>query len=245
MTLPAALGSWAAWNASSDDERAAVMRVILAELGDEYEDAGLVGTRRMGAVRHRATAYELVIVPGGSFTMGISDDEEHAILDMLAALPSVSAEEVPVFRREVAAIAKVARPCRAVTIEPFLCGRRHRHVPAPSTWRIVTEAEWEYVARASYPDGWILDPPRVWNNMEAPERAYTQESPLGLFDLVSWDGERFADEDGWTRGGPAYGWASEVAGVWAFFVGARCVSWGTGERAALSLDQSLNAASRR
>lgn len=245
-----------------------VVGEVVAALGADYEAAGLAGARRLGSVRHVPTAYEFLIVPGGSFAMGIREEEEQAILAVLFTLggfPNAANDErtgwEATLRREVHAIAKTARPVHEVRVPAFLCGRRHMgDVPLHADWRPLCEAEWEYVARASYPSGWLLHEPLAWGNEGAPDRALTQESPLGLFDLVSWDGEGFS-EDGWptaggydgapataqpfaaegseldaiARGGPSYEWASEVAGVWAFFVGARSNAYGQGRRAAITL----------
>lgn len=263
---PAALSSWASWNALPRAARLALTRDVARSLGPDYAPADLVGARETGCVRHVPSGYEFLLVPGGSFSMGISDDEEGRILDVLRTLggfASAPADERAgwdaTLRREVRAIAEAARPVRDVVVAPFLCGRRHRgDVALAPAWRALCEAEWEYVARQSYPDGWLLAPPLVWGNDGAPDRALSHESPLGLFDLVSWDGEGFAD-DGWrgrggyvgapgealpwapeggeldaiARGGPTYEWSSEVAGVWAFFAGARSNAYGQGRRAVI------------
>lgn len=263
---PPALASWSAWDALSDDARRAVTADLATALGDDWEAAGLAGARRLGVLRHRPDGEEFVMVPGGSFVMGLSDDEEARIVGVLRALPGfadVSDDEragvEATLRREVRAIADCARPLRTVRVAPFLCGRRHRAAPLLPAWRALAEAEWEYVARAGAPDGWLLRAPLTWGNDGAPDHALTQESALGLFDLISWDGEGFADDawppgggyrdapddarafapedgerDAIARGGPCYEWSSEVAGVWAFFAGARSNAYGQGRRAARS-----------
>lgn len=267
IIAPMELGSFDAWAAATAEARAAVVAQVAAALGSDYEPAGEVGARGLGCVRHVATGYELVLIPGGAFTMGITDDEERAILatlEQLGGFPEASDDErdgwAQVLASEVAGIARAARPTRAVEVAPFLCGRRHLGELTPAaSWRPLCEAEWEYVARAGSVDGWLLDAPLSWGNTDAPDRALAQESALGLFDLMSWDGEGFA-LDGWppgggyagapahaapfapdgaeldalARGGPCYGWSSEVAGVWAFFAGARSNGYGQGRRAAIS-----------
>ena len=267
MPTPQALSSWTAWATLEDAHRRDVMREVAQALGSDYEPASLVGTRGVGSVRHVPSGVEFLLVPGGSYSMGITEAEEERILDVLRTLggfPDAPADEragwEKTLTREVRSVAKAARPVHEVLVAPFLCGRRHLGETSPDpAWRALCEAEWEYVARASYPDGWLLAPPLLWNNERGPDRALTQESPLGLFELVSLYGEGFA-EDGWVgrggyegapntsrpftpkggeldwiaRGGPTTGWASEVAGVWAFFAGARSNACGQGRRAAIS-----------
>lgn len=268
VLVPAALGDFSRWDALDDGARRAVVARVQQALGADYAalDA-LVGQRRLGGVRHLATGYELVLVPGGRFDMGISEAEERELLEVLqqqGGFPEASGDEregwARTLEREVAGIARAARPVRSVTVAPFLCGRRHLGaLPLVPGWRHLCEAEWEYVARAGSPRGWLLEPPLTWDATEAPERALAQESALGLFDLISWDGEGFPD-DGWperggyagapleakpfapdgseknaiARGGPTYEWASEVAGLWAFFAGARSNAYGKGLRAAIT-----------
>jgi formylglycine-generating enzyme required for sulfatase activity len=268
MQAPHALTSWPTWDALNDATRREVMHETAQALGSEFQPASLVGIRKMGSIKHVPSGYEFLLMPGGSFSMGMTEAEEDRILEVVRTLGGFSdaPEDERVtwektLRREIGSIAMAARPVHEVSVAPFLCGRRHlgetRVEPA---WRALCEAEWEYVARASYPDGWLLEPPLSWGNQSGPDRALTQESPLGLFDLVSWAGEGFA-EDGWVgrggyagapnvarpftpeggeldwiaRGGPTNGWASEVAGVWAFFAGARSNACGSGRRAAISL----------
>ena len=55
-------------------------REIAQALCVDYETAGLVGTRKMGCVNHVPTGYEFLLMPGGSFAMGITEAEEDRIL---------------------------------------------------------------------------------------------------------------------------------------------------------------------
>jgi formylglycine-generating enzyme required for sulfatase activity len=267
MPTPQALSSWSAWDTLDDASRRKVVSETAKALGPGYKPTKLVGERKMGCVKHVPTGYEFLLMPGGSFSMGITEAEEERILDVLRTLggfPDAPKDERGAWekrlKREVRSIATAARPVHDVSVAPFLCGRRHLgETSLAPAWRALCEAEWEYVARASYLDGWLLHPPLTWGNENGPGRALTQESPLGFFDLVSWAGEGFP-EDGWAgrggyqgapsvagpftpeggeldwiaRGGPTNGWASEVAGVWAFFAGARSNACGTGRRAAIS-----------
>jgi len=120
--------------------------------------------------------------------MGITEAEEERILDVMRTLggfPDAPEDERNAreksLKREVLAIATAARPVHDVSVAPFLCGRRHLgETSLAPAWRALCEAEWEYVARASYPDAWLLAPPLVWGNQSGPDRA------VRLLPSLSW-----------------------------------------------------------
>lgn len=163
-----------AWAKTSEEDRRRVAETLASALGDEYRaSARLCGRAKLAAVFHVPTSTELVIVPGGTFTMGLRADE---VARMVGRTWQEGADTV----RWIEGAAK-ANPPHEVTVRPFLCacapvlakqaealvgeapwpvgaddsdaaavrfGRAHAaRVLDASPFRLLTADEWEYVAR--------------------------------------------------------------------------------------------------
>lgn len=76
MDVRAALVTLAAWEATSDDDRAAVLTALATTLGDGWR-AGAVRTGRagLGRLHHDPIGQAFVVVPGGWLRMGLSCDD--------------------------------------------------------------------------------------------------------------------------------------------------------------------------
>jgi formylglycine-generating enzyme required for sulfatase activity len=155
MPTAKALESWTAWDSLDDASRRDVVSETAETLGPGYQPTRLVGARKMGCVEHVPTGYEFLLIPGGSFSMGITEAEEERILDVVRTLggfPDAPEDERAAWEkrltREVRSIATAARPVHDVSVAPFLCGRRHLgETSLAPAWRALCEAEWECVAR--------------------------------------------------------------------------------------------------
>jgi hypothetical protein len=120
-----------------------------------------------------------IAIPGGKYSMGLTDDEKNE-LTRLAKKHGI--EEAKYFARD---IAETARPAHTVKLPPFLCAQapvtgaqgkkftklaelldgHHKiywygakaalQLTEQSDTRLLTEAEWEYIARAGGTQTWL------------------------------------------------------------------------------------------
>ena len=133
--------------------------------GKAFRSVGwLVGSKQMVAVEHVPTGASFVVVPGGSFDMGLRDDDAEEVTECLGSTAAVE--------RMLMSIEAMATPVHRVTVPPFLLAISHLTsaqvatmtagairidalAPADATWferhasgfRLPSEAELEYVGR--------------------------------------------------------------------------------------------------
>ena len=152
------------------------------------------------AVRHLPTGVDLRAVFGGRFAMGMSPEEEAELAAALARLGQ-DADDRDELLGSARRIAHRARPVHPVTVAPFLAASEPIAAArlaadgspaavekrlAALTWRLLTEAEWEYLARdAGDPDRrWLLDLPAAGpvdlSGAGAPAAVGERVSALGL-----------------------------------------------------------------
>jgi formylglycine-generating enzyme required for sulfatase activity len=182
------LASLSTWRQAGVARQAAVLQSIASALGAEYEAlAARVGNEHLGVVKHRPTGLELVAIPGGTFTMGLREEE----LDEIVRLAPAELAD------DLRALAPGARPTHFVQVDAFLCARaplsrgqaervlgpldadverpemgdgpdviaylsRAEAARAARSFglRVVCEAEWEYLARDGGIASWAVAPVR-------------------------------------------------------------------------------------
>jgi len=108
-------------------------------------------------VQSKKLGVVLVAIPGGSFDMGLSADEKRELTKLVKGKGPEAAMHV----RE---LAKIARPV-ATKVAPFLCAdavfedrylsEKAAELVEESKLRLLTEPEWEWVARAGGTRSWI------------------------------------------------------------------------------------------
>lgn len=108
------------WKAlSHDDQRAAVQEALRAGLDRDLDlesEAKVPDGWLTFTFRHRPTGILLQLVPGGTFVRGLSDAEESALRDELAA----AGDEDAAIGLSFLDAAAVARPAAMVRVSPFL-----------------------------------------------------------------------------------------------------------------------------
>jgi hypothetical protein len=117
----------AQWFAADVSRREQLARTVEGLLLPDFEYVGLrayAGTDLEIAVyRHLATSQRFSLIPGGSFEMGMSPEEEQAIVD---ARPDVVDDEDNFIQEFDLLLSEMAtmRPLHDVTLQPFLLAQR-------------------------------------------------------------------------------------------------------------------------
>lgn len=224
------LKSMAAWRRSADG--AGVAADLAVALGKGWEPAAPVGTvAGLPAIRSRTLGIDLVAIPGGAFTMGLSPEERTALAGLVKGRGAEAAEHVR-------ALTAVSRPVRRVTVEPFLIAAAplaagaaprlgvegddanpHRVLRlgsseaatavAGAAMRLPSEAEWEWVARAAGSRVMLSGDadPDAWVEQTLGTPLSRLSDPFGVLGL-GW-GEWV--DDGWH---PSYSKAPKRAVAW-------------------------------
>jgi formylglycine-generating enzyme required for sulfatase activity len=202
----------------SDTDRHALAARVAAALGAEHSaHPELVGAARFAAVRHAPTGLLLVAVPGGRYTMGLREAE---IDDMRRTVFGEDPKQR--FDREVGGwhLARTT-PAHQVDVAPFLCatgfvhhdGRAESeeedasdedpwldrghviplvHILRGHGLRLLSEAEWEWIAREGGRRSWIIDVTGR-TGMALDDLREAPENGWGIRRLKSDQGELVAD----------------------------------------------------
>ncbi|HEY6560414.1 MAG TPA: SUMF1/EgtB/PvdO family nonheme iron enzyme [Polyangiaceae bacterium] len=106
------------WRGASAKQRVHLIDNVVAAAPSGFElSRGVSGADLLPMFVHARTATEWIFIPGGSFSMGLSAEEEKAAR-AIADPPPLNIHEM--------------RPCRVVTVRPFLV------MKAPVTWSLVS-----------------------------------------------------------------------------------------------------------
>jgi len=171
---------------------------LAAALGSDWSPVPDAGDNVV-RVRFEPGDLIFVVIPGGRMTMGMTEDE----LAQLGELGDEVAESVQFFAASWA-------PAHEVEVEPFLCAetpllQRHaaiwsiegdaansHRVLRQSSWeaaktvsatglRLLSEAEWEWIARAGARQSWICgdEPPEEWTERVVDGEPDQARTPFG------------------------------------------------------------------
>jgi formylglycine-generating enzyme required for sulfatase activity len=178
--LLAALSELAAFEALNQSRRVALAVSLAKLLGDDFRPRDtLAGSKGMVAVDHVPTGVSFVAIPGGSFEMGLRDDDADEADECLGSTAAVE--------RTLMAVEAMCTPVHHVTVPPFLLAISHlssaqvatmtasairvdalapadaqrfgRHA---SGFRLPSEAELEYVGREGGDLRFLNDGGRVY-----------------------------------------------------------------------------------
>ena len=111
------------WSSATDERRDELARLVAAELGPEFQYAGLrtyAGAGTPVAVFTHASTGDLSLVPGGGFDMGLSPEEEEAIRTAREADADDFDQEFDLLLSEIGQM----RPLHRVVVPPFLIAQR-------------------------------------------------------------------------------------------------------------------------
>ncbi|MBL9101785.1 MAG: hypothetical protein JNL82_12555 [Myxococcales bacterium] len=115
------------WFAATSARREQIARAVADQVGADFDYVGLrnyAGTDlEVGVLRHKATDLLFSVIPGGSFEMGMSPEEEQAIVD---ARPDDEEDEDDFNQEFDLLLSEMGslRPLHAVHVPPFLLAQR-------------------------------------------------------------------------------------------------------------------------
>ncbi len=226
------LASLKVWSKLEDSERSKFAKSLSRALGEDFTFVDFVGPHKLARLQDAVLKMNFIAVPGGKYTMGLSDEEKKELTRLARKMD----EEARYFARD---ISETARPAHEVKLPPFLCaqapisgtqgkkftksaslGRHKIHrfdaqaaikLTEQSNTRLLTEAEWEYIARAGGTRAWLSGEEDLHThtaNILAADLLADETHPFGICGL----GWGTWVEDGWHpsyRNAPADGSAWE------------------------------------
>lgn len=212
-----ALTTLATWTAQDTATQHQTAQILAHALGPRYHFLDFVGPHHLARLQDEQLNLPFLAIPGGSFTMGLADAEKRALTRLIKKW----SEEARLHARD---LSELSRPAHAVTLPPFLCAQTPLtpaqtlpqgtplsngaytlslyDAPAAlaltrqSGTRLLTEAEWEYLAR--------VGELRTWLSADEPPETYTARVLAAA--LSAGDGHPF--------GVYGLGWGSRVEDSW-------------------------------
>ena len=207
------------WTNSDEKTRAALVEALASSLGPGFAPTSeRIGELGFVVIIHERTELVLVAVPGGEFVMGLCDDEVEGISSTVFNGDNESYDQV--FTQWH--LPQITPP-HPVNTSPFLCAREPAsrklakiigdiphdlieedllftpsQVPAFVSavgLRLLSSAEWEWVAREGGHRSWIIDIPAGKTGMDIDFCDSLGENAWGIRKLKSDQGEWVAD--GW------------------------------------------------
>jgi formylglycine-generating enzyme required for sulfatase activity len=179
------LSTVAAFASLADGDRHGLAARLVKALGPSYTaHPELVGTVRFAGVRHQPTGLLFVAIPGGSFTMGLRHDERDDLRRTVLGEDPKNRFDGQIGAHHIPQMI----PAHAVEVRPFLCATdfvtsegqavTEDYGDDPSVTaeyatqmaaklrsqglRLLSEAEWEWIAREGGTRSWILDVRGRW-----------------------------------------------------------------------------------
>jgi len=210
----------AAWTKLPEVKRRKAAQSLAQAAGAGFEFVDFVGVNQLARFRDKTLKLDFVAIPGGKFSMGLSDAEKR---ELTRLTKKWGEEEARMFLRD---LSEIARPAHEVNILPFLCaivpmnsaqGKKFAKsaeiaesnhqvylydaalaikLTKQAAARLMTEAEWEFVARAGGA--------RAWLSGDAEPREYAER-------VLAAD---LADADGHPFGICGMGWGTWVEDSW-------------------------------
>ncbi len=194
-----------------------VVGALAASMGKGWDALDPAGANELPRIRSSKYGITMVVIPGGTFSMGVPDAEARALSTQAKRFGSEAHELVDDL------IAR-ARPVRAVTVDAFLCAEgplvsdhekrlacegdaSNPHAVlrmgaaaaaaavATSGMRFLAESEWEWIARAAGMRAWLSgdESPEQWASRMLVGTLEAMSHPFGVLGL-GW-GEWV--DDGW------------------------------------------------
>lgn len=216
------LASLKVWSKLGTSQKNKIARLLAKSLGEEFAFVDLAGAHELMRFQHTALKLRFIAIPGGKFSMGLSDEEKKELTRLAKKHGN---EEAKFFARD---IAETARPAHTVKLPPFLCAQtpvtgaqakkftksaelldgHHKihwydakaalQLTEQSQTRLLTEAEWEYIARAGGTQTWLSgeEAPEAYAKRIRSAQLLEDDHPFGICGL----GWGAWVEDGWHLG---------------------------------------------
>ena len=203
------LASLKVWSKLEVAQKTKTAKLLAKSLGENFAFTDLVGEHQLMRFKHTALKLHFIAIPGGKYSMGLSDDEKKELTRLAKKHGN---EEAKFFARD---IAETARPMHEVKLPPFLCAQapitntqakkftktaemlegNHNiywygakvvlKLTEQSDTRLLTESEWEYIARAGGMRAWLNgeEDPQAYANRVLSAEPLEDEHPFGVCGL--------------------------------------------------------------
>lgn len=214
------LASLKVWSKLAASQKTKVARSLARALGEDFTFVDLVNPHQLALIQDTKIKLGFIAIPGGKYLRGLTDDEKKELARIARKHGN---EEARLFARD---ISETARPAHEVNLPPFLCAQaplsgaqgrkftksaqlldgnhkvyRYKGVDAmaltrQSHARLITEAEWEYIARAGGKQTWLSgkeDPQEYASRALSAKLLESEDHPFGVYGL----GWGTWVEDGW------------------------------------------------
>lgn len=160
------------WHKASKAEKEESLNNLPAHITANYSFKEFTGAYELAVFTYKDTEHEFVLIPGGKCNIGFTVDDVFCVLQALKA-----SERKQALEESYPSDINEARPARTVHFKPFLVSKeaidygdldKAKTVFEEHNWRLISESEWEYLAREGGNN--------IWTSVKVPKNTLTPTS---------------------------------------------------------------------